>query len=403
MKNLKKMIPVLPLFIILFAACGGGTDTETEAGTARPDVTVSVSDGIANVSWNAVEGAVGYEIQHAAAQNMANAVSEQADGTSFGINGLDTSGIYYVRVRARFSGGWGEWSDIRTITFFAISVVFESYNILGEQHVDKSPWPNRKEAMGAIVLQESNFPDVIGIQECASTSQMNDVIDMLKEKYNYISGNNTYMSPRLIFWKKDRFELVDTSVVDMTPGKYPSTYRGSRYALYVHLRCRSTGCEFLMYNIHLRSGGDVETAALRKEMIDFLAPHAKEKSAELGDLPVVILGDMNSRVQTVLGGILSSPKVFAGYGFQDTYDLTTDRTNQNYSTYNTQENVDDCTVTYSAAGAGRIDYIVVWPAERFIVDDYEIVLNFTNESARKVECPIPSDHNPVRATVRMSY
>lgn len=399
MNILKKTVLILPLLVGLFVTCGPG---EEPSGAEKPSVTVSTGENSMTVSWKAVAGATGYEVQYADNRGMANAVSEQSSGTSLTVDGL-SGGVYYVRVRARVGGGWGVWSDVGTAMFAPLTVVVESYNILGEAHVDKSPWPNRKTHMGAIVLQEGNFPDVIGIQECASTSQMNDVIAMLKEKYNYYAGNNTYMSPRLIFWKKDMFELVNSAIVDMTPGKYSDTYRGSRYALQVQLRERASGRQFLLFNIHLRSGGDVETTKLRKEMVDYLAPYAKNLSGQQGDLPVVILGDMNSRYETVIGGIQSSPKVFESYGYTDTYRLTTNRTNQNYSTYNTQDNVDNCTVTYSANGAGRIDYIVVWPQDRVAVQDYEIVLNFTDRSTHKVACPIPSDHNPVRSTLLMTY
>lgn len=400
MNIIKRTILAVPLLAaVLLAGCG---KTEDPA-SVKTKVSVTTSETSMTVSWGAINGAAGYEVQYADNEDMGNAVSEQSEGTSLTITGLSSGGIYYVRVRARLGSGWGVWSDVKTVMFTPLRIVVENYNILGDQHADKSPWPDRKAAMGAIVLQDSNFPDVIGLQECASTPQMNDVINMLKDKYNYIAANNTYMSPRLVLWKKDMFEVVDTKIVDMTPGKYPDTYRGSRYALQVHLRERSSGREFLFFNIHLRSGGDVPTAALRKEMIDYLAPYAKNLSAELGGLPVIILGDMNSRPETVLGGIPSSPKVFAGHGFQDTFTMTANRINQNYSTYNTQENVDNCTVTYSAGGAWRIDYTVVWPAERFRVEACEIVLNFTDQSALKVECPIPSDHNPVRSTLLISY
>lgn len=287
----------------------------------------------------------------------------------------------------------------------SVRISVESYNILSTRANFKSHWDNRKEAFGRIVLQEGNFPDVIGFQECQEEPQMQDIIGMLGGEYDYYLCPEQAMSARLIMWKKGMFRLVESGYVDMAPGKYYENEKekGGRYAAFARLCHLESGREFYFYNIHVRTGSKPERVAMRKEMIDFLAEYSKKVSINAGELPVIVVGDMNSYPDSVLHGIPSSRMSFARHGFHDTFDMAQQLTNDDYRTYNTQENVDNCTITHAPGGCLRIDYIVVWPADRFIVRDYEIVLNFVDKKNHKAECPLPSDHNPVRSTVEMIY
>lgn len=286
-----------------------------------------------------------------------------------------------------------------------VRITVESYNILSTRANFKSHWDNRREAFGRTVLRESNFPDVIGFQECQEEPQMQDIIGMLGGAYDYYLSPEQAMSARLIMWKKGMFEPVETGYIDLIPGKRAGVQRekGGRYSAFVRLRHLETGREFYFYNIHIRTGSKPEVVALRKEQIDYLAGYAKEVSMNAGELPVIILGDMNSYPTTVIEGIPGSRMSFARHGFRDTFEMAGNRVNEDYSTYNTQGNVDSCTVTYAPGGSRRIDYTVVWPADRFTVRDYEIVINFTDRQNRKAECPLPSDHNPVRSVLEIKY
>lgn len=286
-----------------------------------------------------------------------------------------------------------------------VRISVESYNILSTRANFKSHWDIRKEAFGRIVLQDDNYPDVVGFQECQEEPQMQDIIGMLGGHYDYYLCPEQQMSARLIMWKKGTFSLVESGYVDMAPGKYYENEKekGGRYAAFVRLKHLATGREFYFYNIHVRTGSKPERVAMRKEMIDFLAEYSKKVSVNAGELPVIVVGDMNSYPNSVLHGIPSSRMSFARHGFHDTFDMTDNRTNGDYRTYNTQENVDNCTITYAPGGKLRIDYIVVWPADRFNVLDYKIVLNFTDKKNHKAECPLPSDHNPVRSTIEILY
>lgn len=385
--------------------CGDnkGQNEETEG---RPVVTCSAAETGILVEWTAVSGAISYEVQYAESESMSGAVSDEATGTNTILEGTDDKSVYYIRVRARLSSGWGEWSDTVSYSVTYTSIVVETYNILNEIAIDKSPWPNRKQAWKDNVLQESNFPDILGIQEAHSAKQRNEIIDMLKGQYNYYVSPKADISPAVVFWKKERFILVKTDLPDMLPlSQYPaSSYKTARYALGVKLRERATGKEVLIYNIHLPAASSLSTkekVALHNKMVNSLAPYAKTKSEEEGNVPVIIMGDMNGYPDTAVDGINGPVLTFQSCGYKDTYTMTSARTNQDYRTYNSQEDVDNCTATYAANGSRRIDYIMVWPEAKFNVQAYEIVINFTDKSKHKVQCPLPSDHNPVRVELEL--
>lgn len=388
----------------MFAACSGGGDGTGAPG--RPSVNLSSGTDAIRVEWTAVEGALSYEIQYSIESDMSGASSQEASGTSSDIEGIDTEATYYVMVRARLGSGWGEWSDTMSYSPTGVPMTVETYNILNESAVAKSPWPNRREAWKQNVLKESNFPDILGLQECHSANQRNDIIAMLKGDYNYYVSPKADISPAVVFWKKERFILVSTEVFDMLPTtEYPSSsYKGGRYALHVRLRERSSGQELLIFNIHLPAASSLSTKEkliLHNKMVASLAPHVRKMSEDNGNIPAIVMGDMNGYPDTTSDGIQGPILTFKSHGFKDTYDMTANRTNPDYRTYNSQDDVDNCTATYAANGSRRIDYVLVWPENRFKVSDYEIVINFTDKANHKVQCPLPSDHNPVKVGLKI--
>lgn len=285
-----------------------------------------------------------------------------------------------------------------------LALTVESYNILGKVHAHKSPWEPRRQYVGELILQEGNRPDILGVQECTDPSQHGDMIGMLCAEYDWVIGGPA-MSARAVFWKRDRFEVVETYTIDMLGSdRYPEKYESQRYALHVRLREKATGRELLFYNVHIKSGSTEEVVKLRKECVDGLCPVAMKRSEELGGLPVIVTGDMNNHPDTSPHGIPGAPLVFAGYGFRDSFTMTGNRINPDYNTYNTQQNVDECTFSQNGPeGSRRIDYIFCWPAGRFDSSEHAIVLNFRDDSGVNARCPLPSDHNPVRSKLTISY
>lgn len=278
-----------------------------------------------------------------------------------------------------------------------------SYNILSQTVTTKGPlWDVRKPHVKDIILSEAFSPDILGIQECQENAQSADMIQMLQQDYDY-HLESTKTSSRLIFWKRNKYDLVEAFMIDLFKDKYPGMYQNQRYTHYVRLREKSTQKEILFYNIHLRAGADLPTHQLRTEEIDSLCNEAAKRSMQLGNLPVIIVGDMNCRPGTVIGGIPSSPNRFFEHGFEDTFRKTNNIIDGDYYTYSSLEAVQACEVKAGSGGSGRIDYIFNYPTDRFEVQEFSIILNFTNKANLQLACPMPSDHHPVKSVLKISY
>lgn len=383
-------------------SCGNGDVSIKDIDITNADIVLSVYTDSISLTWNSLDGAKKYEVRYATDENFTDVISIESNDEKVVITGLLSSTTYYTSLRAYNGLEWTEWTTTKEIKTALFSITIATYNILGIKYVDKSPWSDRKASVGKIILQENNFPDILGVQECENETQKNDMVDMLKNKYSY-HVSDLAISPRIVFWKPEKYNLVETETIDLLPGKYPNMYSTQRYAHYVRLKEKITRNEVLIYNVHLRSGSDIETQALRKEKAERLCKIASDKSLELGNIPVIVMGDMNNYTETVVGGVPPSPKVFESKGFIDTFFCTDNRTNEDYKTYNTQENIDNCTVSIGLNGSKRLDYIFFYPKSKVSVSDYAIILNFVSGSSSIVECPIPSDHNPVRSTLHLFY
>lgn len=403
MSNIKTLTWLfLFAFCFIQFSCGNGELSFKDIDIKNATVSVTAYTNSISVTWNSLEGAKKYEVRYATDENYTDVNSQESTDDHVDITGLSANTTYYAALRAYNGSVWTNWTTTVQIRTAMFSTTITTYNLLGIKHVDKSPWPTRKASVGKIILQENNFPDILAVQECTDETQEADMINLLKNKYSY-KVSNLAISPKIIFWKPGKYDLIESETIDLLPEKYPNMYKEQRYAHYVRLKEKTTKKEILVYDVHLRSGSDIETQALRKEKAESLCKIASEKSSELGNIPVIVLGDMNNYPETVVGGIPPSPKVFESKGFTDTFSCTDNKTNENYSTYNTQANIDNCTVTNGQNGSRRLDYIFIYPKSKVSVSDYAIILNFVSGSSSIVECPIPSDHNPVRSTLHLFY
>lgn len=93
--------------------------TTVPAVPAAPAI-LSPADGAENiavnpsVSWSASERAVSYQLQVSTQSNFAGLVLDKSDitQTSYALSGLSNQTKYYWRVRAKNTGGFGDWSTI---------------------------------------------------------------------------------------------------------------------------------------------------------------------------------------------------------------------------------------------------------------------------------------------------
>ena len=244
------------------------------------------------VVWPAQEGTSRYEVQYTEGTDFTAATAREVTGEKLLVEGLKPDTEYSVRVRAAAGSDWTDWSVTKTVTTYSLEISVGTFNLLGATYTFKGPWDVRKGPAGRLILNDAFFPDILGTQETANEQQMNDMIAMLREHYDYRAGEHETMSAHLVFWKRERFELVEAEDVDMMGDNYPGKYLTSRYANYVRLREKATGNEILVYDIHPRAGNDVETQKLREMTAKGLATAALRKARET-NLPVIITGDMN--------------------------------------------------------------------------------------------------------------
>lgn len=287
-----------------------------------------------------------------------------------------------------------------------MEVSVTTYNLLSKKFHNKSPWELRRDKVAEIIRQEGHRPDILGCEEVSDPEQMNDLVELLRADYDY-REMGIEASPRIIFWRKGRFDAQESGNIDLLAGfpEYaPDDYFTSRFANYVRLRERNTGCEVLVYLVHVKSGGrrHDDYQLLRRQCIQGLCRVAKAESARSGGVPVIAMGDLNNYAKNITNGIPSAPLTFVEEGFADSFDLASERVNAGYKTYSSQACIDEGRAT-RAGEDERLDYIFLYPSDCATVARWAAVINFLPGSEELVGKPIPSDHHPVNARLTFHY
>ena len=168
-----------------------------------------------------------------------------------------------------------------------------SWNIRYNNPADgANGWPNRKEWVAEIVLKSQ--VDIAGFQEVL-VGQLEDLKSRLPDMDAYGVGrddgqNAGEFTP--IFYRKDRFELIDKSTFWLSPTPDKVASKGwdaalPRIASWVKLKERQTGHLFCVINTHFDHRGvlaRIESAKLLRQQLKDLFP----------DLPVILMGDLNT-------------------------------------------------------------------------------------------------------------
>ncbi len=162
-------------------------------------------------------------------------------------------------------------------------------------------------------LMERIEPDIIGIQEF-TPSWMEYFYDSLDEKYDneyqWRGGAEYEATP--IYWKRDKFELLDTGYfwLNEHPDEQGIGWDASynRICMWVKLRLKETGREFLFYNTHFDF---TETCHINSAKL--ITEHAKSIGG-FDKYPVFCTGDFN--MQPFTPGYTEMYKNFADVNFQ---------------------------------------------------------------------------------------
>jgi endonuclease/exonuclease/phosphatase family metal-dependent hydrolase len=153
-------------------------------------------------------------------------------------------------------------------------------------------WPNRKDWVAEIIIQHK--ADIAGFQEVL-VGQLEELKVRLPKMEAYGVGRDDgkqagEFSP--IFYRKDRFDLVDQSTYWLSPTPDKPASKGwdaalPRIASWVKLRDRQTEISFSVINTHFDHRG----TQARTESAILLLKLLREKFA---DHPVILTGDFNT-------------------------------------------------------------------------------------------------------------
>jgi len=243
-------------------------------------------------------------------------------------------------------------------------------------------WPHRREWVAQIVRDSRT--DVAGFQEVLHT-QLQDMQRLLPDHALYGVGRDDgkqkgeYVP---IFYRRDKFELLDKSVfwLSQTPDVVGS--RGwdaaiTRVTTWLKLKDRSSGAAFFVFNTHFDHRGveaRTESARLLRRRMQSIA----------GDAPMVLVGDFNSRTSSEAYQTLVGRSDEVGVELDDAWDVTASQRQGPDSTWNGFREV---------APGRRIDFVFV--GNRFAVRSHTIL-------AEQRDGRFPSDHLPVLAELSLA-
>ena len=384
---------------IVFLAAAACSDDEESAADAMGLTTMAAyTDGL-ELSWEAVPGAVGYEVEYASASG---AETLRAGDPKIALMDLMPGTEYSVRVRSIGENSSGAWIGPVKARTAAFSVSLTSYNVLATEA--KSPWEGRVQAVHDLIRKADHDPDVLCLQECGTDPVLSDMQRLLADEYDVHVVAVSTADPALIFWKRDKFEKTGAGYTNMLLGdpNYTSAdFPTSRYAHFVKLREKNSGKEFLVYNIHIKTNGtSTSYQKLRYDCISALCPAARQRASEEGGIPVFILGDFNNYWNTVDNGVISAPAACASFGFVDSPTIARECVNLNYKTSSVDLNG---FAEPRDNGNYRIDYVFGYSFTPFGVSKYQTVIDYVDKATHRIATPVPSDHHPVNAIFHLSY
>lgn len=268
--------------------------------------------------------------------------------------------------------------------------------------------------------------DVVGLQEAspgvlkgikANVSQFEDLANRLGGSYRLTNNkrygcaksnsyknckkvNNGAAADVRIIYNSSRLSLLDQGSKQLDNEKATS---GPRFVAWAIFKDRTDGRKFFVANAHTEPGQSKKTRALRKKQAAKIIAEIKAKNRSR--LPVVMLGDFSATKLTsanqVYDAMMRSGLVVDPLGNTHKMKSTSKASAQKlinikYDTLNNFKSKPTSRKNY-ALGA-HIDYILT--AKSIKVLEYKVVMDLkSNGSFSGV---IPSDHNMVRATIRLS-
>lgn len=259
-----------------------------------------------------------------------------------------------------------------------------TYNI---QKPSKSrPWSKRRTKVAALI--RSRKPDILGIQEAngphkGSTKKF-PARDLKRQLGYGMVKTRTYrgerresITGRYLLYRTKRF----------VAGRNHEFSLGHRsYTVWSTFRDRATGARFIVVNSHVVNGNTAARDRVRRAQTKLLI--RKMRKVNTQKLPVIHVGDFNTHRDHRSD---APTKVFRSVGYKNTYSSARKRYARKYNSSNQLRRVPPKKYMHA-------DYI--WVPKGTVVWSWSQALKLRRG---KFVGTIPSDHNPIFASIRVRY
>jgi endonuclease/exonuclease/phosphatase family metal-dependent hydrolase len=198
-------------------------------------------------------------------------------------------------------------------------MVVMTFNVLCSFCDDSyDPWEDRVGYISDTIARHE--PDLVGLQELFTADEVQQLLD-LNPGYEalFYSDETSDYADATIWWRADRYELVDSGFYWLSPAPdmpYSvgfSTPQLPRIVAWAQLRELSSGAELLFVDTHFDNNIPSQ---------ELSAPLLLERTeAQAGELPIVVVGDFNSRPDTTAYAILVGGAEGSDFALTNSFDL----------------------------------------------------------------------------------
>jgi hypothetical protein len=261
-----------------------------------------------------------------------------------------------------------------------------------------APWAQRGVAAAGLI--QSAHPDFVMVEEAAAfvpssstTRQVEDLRGKLKSQgVDYDLADTEIAPPQPHYHRTGVYILYN-------PANYEAVGNGdhwslgeSRWAVYQIFRNVNTNSRVLMVAFHLLVGDADGNDAKRQAEVEKMVQQATSYSAAHGNVPIIYGGDTNSQAFVHKNGQTrhefdGAREGFRAHHINDASFAAQSRTNAKYNSANGYKTTPPKLGIY-------LDDLFAPPG--IAVSDWKMLLKLRNG---KFVMPIPSDHNPIVATM----
>ena len=283
----------------------------------------------------------------------------------------------------------------RTVTVLTYNVLEGNSTGVLESGQRIGSWPTRRP--GVVALIRKAAPDIVAIQEAAAwigTPQGYGGIRQIEDLVSALGGGyalaHTETPPTQHWYLRTGDYVLYRTAAYRTVGAGGHWPLGEgRFAAYQQLQNRQTGARLLVVSPHLTAGAGLAWDRRRAAETKTLIAEATGLAAG-AHVPVVYAGDFNSDVNR--NHVIDAPKAaMSAAGIVDAHDAAQQLVNDRYNSANLY-------LRTPPTMSQSIDYVFASPGVGVIARD--VVLNLSGGHFVGV---IPSDHNPLMATLTIAY